>query len=75
MTDHYREAERLSKPQPHGLAGFEQDPASVIAPEPMLPADLAAAQFHATLAVADQLARIAGILEKLIGRQEGGASE
>lgn len=70
MTDHYQEAERLSKPQSEALLGFDQEPVPVPAGR-MLPADLVAAQLHATLAVADQLARIAAALERLAGGQEG----
>ncbi len=72
MTDHYHEAERLSKPQPEALAGFDQEPAPARVPAGrMLPPDLVAAQLHATLAVADELARIATALERLAGTQEG----
>jgi hypothetical protein len=67
VTDHYREAEALSKPRPagfHGLPSQDDPPAHT---GRMLPADLVAAQLHATLAVADQLARIATALERLAG--------
>jgi hypothetical protein len=60
--DHYREAERLSAPSQIAHAQKPPDPAHV-----------ARAQVHATLAVADQLARVAEALEVLVQvQQEGG---
>lgn len=69
MTDHYREAERPSKPQPTGFRRLSQDPEAYTGP--MLPAQLAVAQLHPTLAVTGQLARIADAPERLVGPREG----
>lgn len=71
MTDHYREAEWLSKPQPEGFQRLHSEDELAAASVKMRPADLAAEQLHATLAVADQLARIATAPEQLAGAQEG----
>jgi hypothetical protein len=60
-TNHYAEAERLCVPRERNVQEREQL-------RPMWPADNPAAQVHATLAVADQLARIAAALERLAGQ-------
>jgi len=60
--DHYREAERLSAPKQ--VNQWKEAPN---------PSHVAQAQVHATLAVADQLARVAEALEVLVQvQQEGG---
>ena len=68
MANHYREAERLFPPKvkENRFIGLSQS---------RRPMDPAIAQVHATLAVADQLAKIAGILEKLVGGQDQATSE
>jgi hypothetical protein len=69
MTNYFSEAERLLKPQqvPGGLKPLSPRPR---VPTDTLPADRVA-QVHATLAVAEQLARIATALERLADGQVG----
>jgi hypothetical protein len=55
MTDHYHEAERLSERQPAGFRRLRSQGGEAYTGR-CCPAQLAAAQLHATLAVADQLA-------------------
>lgn len=73
VTDYFREAERLLKPQPQPEP---QNRVPALGDMPALgdrtagrtlPPDPAAAQIHATLAVASQLARIATALEQMAG--------
>jgi hypothetical protein len=70
MADfHYSEAERLCRPRPaRYVPGILKQP-------PEQPAEPALAQAHATLAVADQLARIAAALERLADGQEGASTQ
>lgn len=70
MTDYFQQAERLLKPQqvPRGFQTTRQKPT---VPTDTVPADRVAAQVHATLAVASQLARIATALERLADQQGG----
>ena len=70
MTDYFSQAERLLKPQevPVGFRTMSDHP---VTPTKTLPADPVAAQVHATLAVAEQLGRIATALERLAGGQGG----
>jgi hypothetical protein len=69
MTDYFREAEKLLKPQqvPVGFHALNPEPGSRTE---TLPADRAAAQVHATLAVAEQLSRIATALERIARGQD-----
>ena len=68
MTDYFSEAEKLLKPQevPEGFRQLGRAQAGM----KTLPADPAAAQVHATLAVAEQLGRIATALERLAKGQQ-----
>jgi len=68
MTDYFRAAEGLLTPREVQI-GIRRGPGEPV-PTKTLPANPAAAQVHATLAVADQLARIATALERLAGGQE-----
>jgi len=73
MTDYFSEAEKLLKPQEvevqEGFAQLGRHRPGVR--YETVPADRAAAQVHATLAVAEQLRRIADALGRLAGGQEG----
>jgi hypothetical protein len=69
MTDYFSQAERLLKPQEEPV-GFRTMSDHPVIPTETLPADRVAAQVHATLAVAEQLSRIATALERLAGGQE-----
>jgi hypothetical protein len=68
MTDYFQAAQGLLAPQVV-QAGVRRGPGAPGRTE-TLPANPAAAQVHATLAVASQLARIATALERLAGGQE-----
>ena len=71
MADHYRIAENLTEPRPTRFVMPTPKDKPPTPSGPMIPPDPVMAQVHATLAVADQLARIATALERLGGGQEG----
>ena len=75
MADHYRLAEHLMEPQPkiERFVAVTPEGERRAARVPMIPADPVTAQIHATLAVADQLTRIADALERLAGQQSPGS--
>jgi hypothetical protein len=74
MTDHYREAERLTTPiAPPGISSA--GPPNLGAPIRSWLEDPVTAQVHATLAVAGQLARIASMLEALVEGQGSNGSQ
>ena len=68
MADYFKQAERLLKPQQvsKGFMALSSDRGSEPrGPTETVPADKAAAQVLATLAVASELGKIAAALEKL----------
>ncbi len=71
MTDYFREAEKLLKPhEEHVGLGLSKMPTGPRVQTRTEPADPVAAQVHATLAVAEQLSRIATALERIAGGQD-----